>query len=40
MIYKCKMCSAVFNRPENLIVLKHRDHMKLHWQLAKEKGVI
>ena len=28
------------NRIENLQVLPHRDHMKLHWQIAREKGVI
>lgn len=28
------------NRPENLMVLDHREHLKLHWKLAKEKGVI
>lgn len=28
------------NRIENLEVLPHRDHMKLHWQLAKERGVV
>ncbi len=28
------------NRIENLQVLPHRDHMKLHWQMAREKGVI
>ena len=28
------------NRIENLIVLPHREHMKLHWRLAKERGVI
>lgn len=28
------------NRIENLMVLPHREHMRLHWQLAKERGVI
>lgn len=28
------------DRPENLIVMRHRDHMKLHWKLAREKGVV
>jgi hypothetical protein len=28
------------NRPENLMVIDHREHMKLHWQIAREKGVI
>ena len=27
-------------RSDNLIVLPHREHMKLHWRLAKERGVI
>lgn len=28
------------NRPENLAVIDHREHLKLHWKLAKERGVI
>lgn len=28
------------NRPENLMVINHSEHMKLHWRIAKEKGVI
>lgn len=28
------------NRIENLQVLPHREHMKLHWREAKERGVI
>lgn len=28
------------NRPENLLVLDKSEHLRLHWQLAKEKGVI
>ena len=28
------------NSPENLQVLKHSEHLRLHWQLAKERGVI
>ena len=28
------------NRIENLQVLPHREHMKLHWKIAKEKGAI
>lgn len=28
------------NRIENLVVLPHGEHMRLHWQLAKERGVI
>lgn len=28
------------NRPENLMVIDHQEHLKLHWQLAKERGVI
>lgn len=28
------------NRPENLQVMKRGDHLRLHWQLAKERGVI
>ncbi len=28
------------NRIENLMVLPHREHMRLHWQLAKERGMI
>ena len=28
------------NRIENLVVISHREHMKLHWRLAKERGVI
>lgn len=28
------------NRPENLQVLKHSEHMRLHWRIAKEKGVV
>lgn len=28
------------NRPENLMVLPHIEHLKLHWKLAKERGVI
>lgn len=28
------------NRIENLMVLSHREHLRLHWRLAKEKGVI
>lgn len=28
------------NRIENLVVISHREHMKLHWQIAKERGVI
>ena len=28
------------NRIENLVVLPHKEHMRLHWQLAKERGVI
>ena len=25
------------NRPENLMVLDHREHLKLHWELAKSR---
>lgn len=25
------------NRPENLMVLSHKEHMKIHWDLAKER---
>lgn len=28
------------NRLENLVVLPHREHMKLHWKIAKERGLI
>lgn len=28
------------NRIENLMVLSHREHLRLHWRLAKERGVI
>ena len=28
------------NRIENLVVIPHREHMKLHWRMAKERGVI
>lgn len=28
------------NRIENLQVLPHREHMKLHWKIAKEKGLV
>lgn len=28
------------NRSENLMVLNHREHLRLHWKVAKEKGVI
>lgn len=28
------------NRPENLQVMKHSEHLRLHWQLARERGVI
>ena len=28
------------NRPENLAVMTHSEHLRLHWQLAKERGVI
>lgn len=28
------------NRPENLAVMKHSDHLRLHWRIAKEKGVV
>lgn len=28
------------NRIENLVVMPHREHMKLHWKIAKERGVI
>lgn len=28
------------NRIENLLVISHREHMKLHWRLAREKGAI
>ena len=28
------------NAPENLEVLPHSEHLKFHWQLAKERGVI
>ena len=28
------------NRPENLTVMNHKDHLRLHWQMAKERGVI
>lgn len=28
------------NRPENLQIMNHSDHLKLHWQMAKERGVI
>ena len=28
------------NRIENLEVLPHSDHMKLHWKIAKERGLI
>ena len=28
------------NRPENLQIMKHSDHLKLHWQMAKERWVI
>ena len=26
------------NRPENLVVMDHSEHLKLHWRLLKEKG--
>lgn len=29
-----------YNRPENLQIMNHSDHLKLHWQMAKERGVI
>lgn len=28
------------NRPENLQVLSHSEHLRLHWKIAKERGVI
>ena len=28
------------NRPENLVVMNHSDHLRLHWQQARERGVI
>ena len=28
------------NRPENLAVMNHSEHLRLHWQQAKERGVI
>ena len=28
------------NRPENLMVMSHSEHLKLHWQLMKEKEVV
>lgn len=28
------------NRPENLQILSHTEHMRLHWRIAKEKGVV
>lgn len=28
------------NRPENLQVMKHSEHLRLHWRIAKERGVI
>ena len=28
------------NSPENLVVMERSEHMKLHWQIAKEKGLI
>lgn len=28
------------NEPKNLMVMKHSDHLRLHWQMAKERGVI
>ena len=28
------------NRPENLIIMEHREHLKLHWKIAKQKGVM
>lgn len=28
------------NRIENLMVLSHREHMRLHWKEARERGVI
>jgi endogenous inhibitor of DNA gyrase (YacG/DUF329 family) len=28
------------NAPENLTVMEHSEHLKLHWQIAKEKGVV
>lgn len=28
------------NRIENLMVIRHREHMKLHWELAKKKEVM
>lgn len=26
------------NRPENIVIMKHKDHIKLHWSIAKERG--
>lgn len=28
------------NRPENLIVMTHSEHLKLHWRMLKERGVM
>jgi hypothetical protein len=28
------------NRIENLEVLPHGEHLRLHWRLAKERGVV
>lgn len=28
------------NRPENLMVMDHSDHLKLHWRLFKEKEAV
>lgn len=28
------------NRPENLVAMDHSEHLRLHWQQAKERGVI
>ena len=28
------------NRPENLVIMKHGEHLRLHWKQAKERGVI
>lgn len=28
------------NRPENLVVMDHADHLRLHWKMLKEKGVV